>query len=100
MRRRRDVIERRRKPEDGRAGARPFCLLSSVVCLLLFWFLPGCGPSQQSTTQPSTVYDRQQQALRDPFGYTPDLKKSDMNVSGEGDNGAGLRRDLEHVANP
>jgi len=61
----------------------------------------GCGPTRQPTTQPSSMYDRQEQALHDPFGYSPDLKKSDMTVSGEGEfDAAALKRDLNHVANP
>ena len=73
-----------------RAGG--FVLAMSVT------FIIGCA-QQGATTQPATMYDRQEQALHDPFGYTPDLKKTDMSVSGENDPG-GLKRDLDHVFNP
>ena len=56
----------------------------------------GCGPS----TQP-TAADRQDKALKDPFGYSPDLKNSDMTVSGHSDlDKQELKRDLDHVINP
>ena len=61
-----------------------------VVALLL----AGCA----STSEPS-IYDRQEKALHDPFSYSPDLKKQDMSVTGEGDNQA-LRKDVDHVFNP
>jgi hypothetical protein len=65
----------------------------------LFW---GCGCAQDSSTTPSSsMYDRQQQALRDPFGYNPNLKKSDMSVSGNGEfDKQGLQRDVNDVLNP
>ena len=60
----------------------------------------GCTNSPPAT-QPSSVYDRQQQALRDPMGYSPHVDKAD--ISG-GDIGTldkqGLRRDVDHVLNP
>jgi hypothetical protein len=71
----------------------PGCLI-----LLSAIFIIGCS-QQGAATQPSSMYDRQEQALHDPFGYTPDLKKTDMSVSGEGDPN-GLKRDLDHVFNP
>ena len=61
-------------------------------------FIIGCAPNG-ATTKPASMYDRQEQALHDPFSYTPDFKKSDMSVSGENDPD-GLRRDLNHVFNP
>ena len=62
--------------------------------------LIGCAP-QSPTTQPASLYDRQEQALRDPFGYSPDLTKSDMKVSGNGEfDREGFNRDLNHVLNP
>jgi hypothetical protein len=58
----------------------------------------GCGSS--ATTQPSD-YDRQQQALHDPFGYNPDLHRSQDTVSGNGDfDKDALKKDLDHVINP
>jgi len=89
--------EDQRPKAEGRraASASTFCLLCSGFCLLLV--LPGCGPQPD---QPS-AYERQEKALKDPFGYNPDLKKSDMSVSGNGEfDKDGLHRDLDHVLNP
>ena len=69
-----------------------------VGCGLGLALLCGCA-NNPPTTQPASAYDRQEQALHDPFGYSPDLKKTDMSVSGEGDKDA-LRRDVDHVLNP
>jgi hypothetical protein len=63
-----------------------------------FWV---CGCAQESSTPSSSMYDRQQQALHDPFGYNPNLKKSDMSVSGNGEfDKQGLQRDVNDVLNP
>jgi len=47
------------------------------------------------------VADRQDAALKDPFGYSPDMSGSD---SSSGDIGKfdreGMRKDLDHVLNP
>jgi hypothetical protein len=66
------------------------------------WFLSGCSNSHP-TTQPVSAADRQDAALRDPFGYKPDM--SDANdISGGRGIGAydrkAMRKDLDHVLNP
>ena len=44
---------------------------------------------------------RQQQALKDPFGYNPDMKSDEYKVSGNGEfDGQGIKRDWDHVINP
>jgi hypothetical protein len=82
----------RQETEDrrGRAAVIFFCLLSFAPCLLA----TGC-----SSTKETSTYDRQQEALKDPFGYNPDLKKSGSSVTGDGDKDA-LQRDVDHVLNP
>jgi hypothetical protein len=49
------------------------------------------------TTRPMTLRERQDRALRDPFGYKPDFGGD--NISG--DTGSldkeGLRKDIDHV---
>ncbi|HEY8751009.1 MAG TPA: hypothetical protein VIM11_23695 [Tepidisphaeraceae bacterium] len=72
-------------PRRGGAGA-----------MALVFVLCGCGSSNQPT-----AVDRQDKALKDPFGYSPDLKNSDMSVSGHGDTThQELKRDFDHVINP
>jgi hypothetical protein len=70
------------------------------ICVHL-WFVPGCASDKKPpTTQPSSMSQRQDAALRDPFGYKPDMNRD---VSG-GDIGhldrAGLKKDLNNVFNP
>ena len=62
----------------------------------------GCASNaSKPTTRPSSVADRQDAALKDPFGYSPDMGGSD---SSSGDIGKydreGMRKDLDHVLNP
>lgn len=67
-----------------------------AAVLLAGLLLPGCGPSEQPTAR-----ERQDKALKDPFGYSPDNKNSDMTVGGRGElDKPGLKRDLDHVINP
>jgi hypothetical protein len=62
--------------------------------------LLGCASDKKPTTQPSSMSQRQDQALRDPFGYKPDMSRD---ISG-GDTGHldrdGLKKDLNNVFNP
>ena len=77
-------------------------LLSVCICVHL-WFLSGCSAEKHPTTRPSTMRDRQEAALRDPMGYSPDMDSSDNDISGgklnELDRKA-LRKDIDHVLNP
>jgi len=68
-----------------------------VACaFVLALQLTGCGPNTQPTAQ-----DRQDKAMKDPFGYSPDLKNADMTVSGHSDfDKQELKRDVDHVINP
>ena len=71
--------------------------LAMIACafVLAFQFI-GCGPSTQPTAE-----DRQNKAIKDPFGYSPDLKNSDMTVSGHSEfDKQDLKRDVDHVINP
>jgi hypothetical protein len=80
-----------------------FYVFTFYVCP--FYALAGCTSSQngQPTTRPSGGYDRQERAIKDPFGYSPDVRNSDSTGSksglGEFDR-EGLRKDLDHVFNP
>ena len=61
----------------------------------------GCASDKKApTTQPTSISQRQDAALRDPFGYKPDMSRD---VSG-GDIGHldrdGLKKDLNNVFNP
>ena len=78
-------------------------LLSVCICVHL-WLIPGCASEKRSpTTRPSSVKDRQEAALKDPMGYSPNMNSPDTDISGgklnELDRGA-LRKDIDHVLNP
>jgi hypothetical protein len=88
---------RSQKPEGWRMVLLSFWLLAAGYWLLM----PGCASSDKKpSTQPSSMSDRQDAALRDPFGYKPDMGRD---VSG-GDVGHydrdGMKRDLNNVFNP
>lgn len=62
----------------------------------------GCSDKTSApTTRPSTVRERQEAALRDPFGYSPygdstDISGGDIKTFDKD----GFRKDLDHVLNP
>ena len=69
---------------------------------LLAVLVAGCASNDPGpTTRPSSVRDRQEAALEDPFGYSPNMNEND--ISGgklhEMDRGA-MRKDIDHVLNP
>ena len=72
-----------------------------------FSFLPllaaGCASDKGPTTRPSSIRDRQDAALQDPFGYSPNMDKDSPDVSG-GDLGHldrdAMKKDIDHVLNP
>ncbi|MCC7350730.1 MAG: hypothetical protein IT446_09190 [Phycisphaerales bacterium] len=54
-----------------------------------------------ATTQPAGIEQRQSEALKDPYGYSPFPQKDDKgNVDKDRDDRDGLQRDLDHVFNP
>ncbi|HYO11060.1 MAG TPA: hypothetical protein VER17_18995 [Tepidisphaeraceae bacterium] len=73
------------------------------LCTFAFVFLAGCSPRKAPTTRPAGTYDRQEAALKDPFGYSPDINADRPDISGgklsEFDRKA-MRKDLDHVLNP
>lgn len=60
----------------------------------------GCSHNQP-TSRPVGAYERQEAALRDPFGYSPEMGKA--NISG-GDlktlDKKAMKKDIDHVLNP
>ncbi|MEA2709193.1 MAG: hypothetical protein QOF78_1794 [Phycisphaerales bacterium] len=80
---------------------KSFCL-SVCICVHL-WFIPGCSSDKHPTTRPATVRERQDAALADPFGYSPNMNSAETDISGgklnELNRGA-MRKDIDHVLNP
>ncbi len=76
-----------------------FCILHFAFCI----GLAGCAshPTTQPTTRPLSTRERQDQAIRDPFAYSPDAGKTDISGGGltEFDRD-GLRKDLKNALDP
>ena len=74
--------------------------IANLICVHLWLTLSGCSSDKHPTTRPASASDRQDAALRDPFGYSPGI---DNDISGGGvsefDRKA-MRKDIDHVLNP
>ena len=77
---------------------RRVVLAASLVLILSLWMTAGCA---NNPTGEQTAREKQDRALKDPFGYGPDPKQPTDTVSGnsEFDKDA-LKKDLDHVINP
>jgi hypothetical protein len=75
-----------------------------VCCFGLGVIVAGCAqtaPTTQPTTRPSTLRERQDAAMRDPFGYSPDAGNADISGGGLTDfDRQGFNRDFKDVLNP
>jgi hypothetical protein len=72
----------------------------SVAAALLCILAQGCADTKGPTTRPTSVRQRQDEALRDPFGYdTKDVPTVTGGKTGEFDK-AGFKRDVDRVFNP
>ena len=87
-----------------RRGSGMRLLLPISVCVgVHLWLLLGCASDngKQPTTQPTSMRDRQDAALRDPFSYKAGIE--DQDISG-GDIGHfdrdAMKKDIDHVFNP
>jgi hypothetical protein len=61
----------------------------------------GCASDKHSATRPASASDRQEAALKDPFGYSPNMDESDISGGGIGDlDRKGMRKDIDDVLNP
>lgn len=79
----------------NRAWAGRWPVWAASLCALA-----GCM-STQPTTRPSSAYQRAEDALRDPFGYSPQIKKSDVSGGGIGEfDREGFGKDIKDVIDP
>ena len=73
----------------------------AFISLMGLCALVGCAEKKQPTTRPSTAYERSQQALQDPFNYSPDMGDHDVSGGGIGDlDRDALQKDVDHVLDP
>jgi len=75
-----------------------------LVCICVhLWLLSACSTEKHPTTRPASATDRQDAALKDPMGYSPNMNSPDNDISGgkinELDRGA-MKKDIDHVLNP
>src|SRR5688572_8540685 len=88
----------------GQRGRRPWLvvrLLPSAFCVCLV--LVGCGSqaTTQPTSRPATSRERQDRALKDPFGYSPEVDRTDISGGGlSGFDKDGFRKDMKNVWDP
>jgi type IV pilus biogenesis protein CpaD/CtpE len=79
-----------------------FCILCCASCAGLLVFA-GCAKKDaaQATTRPANTRERQDQALKDPFGYSPDVDRTDISGGGlSGFDRDGFGKDIKNVFNP
>ena len=89
-------------------GCRPVGVLASSSLLLAPGFLvlalvliAGCAKSNGPTTRPMTIRERQDQAMKDPMGYSPDMDRTDVSGGGLTDfDRDGFGKDLKNALNP
>jgi hypothetical protein len=78
-------------------------LAPALACLLGGAVFLGCADSDSGpTTRPTTAYERSENAMKDPFGYSPDVGNPD-DISGGSTGGLdkkGLQKDADDVLNP
>ena len=97
------MMEPRMHTDEHRLARKVIPVLSVLIGVHV-WFGSGCSADnhKQPTTKPATAYDRQEEALKDPFGYSPNMDQKE--VSGGGGWGHydrnGMRKDVDHVVNP
>ncbi len=76
--------------------------LPTLLACLTLGALVGCADEGGPTTQPISAYQRSENALKDPFGYSPDVGKPDDITAGSGaqfDRKA-FEKDADDVLNP
>jgi hypothetical protein len=67
-----------------------------VIMVIAIAIVAGCSENK-STTQPSTA----DQALSDPFNYSPSMGKTDISGGGLGNyDKDAMKKDIDHVFNP
>ena len=86
--------------DTGRRRSLLGCLLPSALSVA---FLAGCSKQGETgaTTRPSTLRERQDKALKDPFGYSPDVDRTDISGGGlTGFDRDGFGKDMKNVLDP
>ena len=79
----------------------------AACCAALSLTLSACaGKGGADAKRPETAQERQDRAMKDPFGYKPDWSDTSVGGRGSGSRGVadldkdGLKKDLGHVIMP
>ena len=73
---------------------------SAFICGSIFCIV-GCSDNSTATTKPTSLRERQDAALKDPYGYKPDVDNRDVSGGGLFDlDKDGMKKDLNNVFNP
>lgn len=89
-----------KRRDGGRRRSLLFRLVPSALCLI---FSVGCSKQGDSgaTSRPNTLRERQDKALKDPFGYSPDVDRTDISGGGlTGFDRDGIGKDMKNVFDP
>lgn len=72
-----------------------------VILVCVAWSAGCSSDKHASSTQPADTWTRQDSALKDPFGYSPNMKDDDVSGGdlGHFDRDA-MNKDIDHVLNP
>jgi hypothetical protein len=72
-----------------------------LLIALLFQLIPGCATNSPPSTQPSSAYDTQEQAMKDPMNYSPDMSRTDITGGGTADyRKDSIKKDWDDFWNP
>lgn len=89
------------KDRKGKTAVCAMAVALRLSFVLLLLCLSSCSSHKPPSTQPASDFDRQEQALKDPFGYSPGVDRSDISGGDLGhlDKNA-MKKDVDHVLNP
>jgi len=96
-------IQNRRGRTRRVAAVLSFCILNSGLCILSSCKSSSPPPTTKPTTMPVTMSERQDAAMKDPFGYSPWKKDERSRVSGGGIgeyDKEGMKHDMKSVFDP
>jgi len=76
-------------------------LTHAACCAALSLMLSACAKEPAAAGRQPTAQERQDRAMKDPFGYKPDWKDTDISRGGTAElDRDGLKKDLGHVIMP
>jgi hypothetical protein len=97
------MVDEKRKTKSEKRKNRIFSFSIFVFrfsFILSLAVMAGCS-TNHPTTRPATAAERQNAALKDPFGYSPDIDSTSISGGGIGEyDRNAMRKDINNVLNP